>query len=169
MLTRRVEQTCLLAGKGGGGTLPGLNCCVKVSPCHMGFPVVLNETQCRLRCVRSNWGLIGTGNGLGHLCYQSVRLNSTSLRSRGPLHERLFTIVLWMEHCVRVCALLHSSNRLLKISKLISWNNLSVYAFHSLFLLLSFSLQPPLSKNIMESGPDIFSWQCKNQLCHFLM
>ncbi len=166
MLTRRVEQTCLLAGKGGGGTLPGLNCCLKVSPCHMGFPVVLNETQRRLRCVRFNWGLIGTGNGLGHLCYQSVHLPSTSLRSRGPLHERPFTIVLWMEHCVRVCV--RSSKRLLKISKLISWNNLSSVRI-SLSLLLSFSLQPPLSKNIMESGPDIFSWQCKNQLCRFLM
>ncbi len=146
MLTRRVEQTCLLAGKGGGGTLPGLNCCLKVSPCHMGFPVVLNETQRRLRCVRFNWGLIGTGNGLGHLCYQSVHLPSTSLRSRGPLHERPFTIVLWMEHCVR------SSNRLLKISNWLAGIIFPVYAFHSLSCS-SFSLQPPLSKNIMESGP----------------
>lgn len=85
MLTRRVEQTCILAGKGGDGTLPGLNCCLKVSPCHMGFPVVLNETQRRLRCVRFNWGLIGTGNGLGHLCYQSVHLSSTPFTISGAL------------------------------------------------------------------------------------
>lgn len=69
---------------------------------------------------------------------------STNTRSHSALNGAL---------CVCVC----TGNTLLKISKLISWNNLSVYAFHSLFLLLSFSLQPPLSKNIMESGPDIFS------------
>lgn len=133
MLTRCVEQTCLLVGKGGGGTLPGLNCCLKVSPCHMGFPVVLNETQRRLRCVRFNWGLIGTGNGLGHLCYQSVRLPSTSLRSRGPfMNARSLQCSEWS--IVHVCV--RSSNRLLKISKLISWNNVPVYAFHSLSLLL---------------------------------
>lgn len=151
MLTRCVEQTCLLAGKEGGGTLPGLNCCLKVSPCHMGFPVVLNETQRRLRCVRFNWGLIGTGNGLGHLCYQSVHLPSTSLRSRGPppwtpVHYSA------LNGALCVCA------RLLKILKLISWYNLSCVCISlSLSLLLSFSLQLPLSKNIMESGPDIFS------------
>ncbi len=135
MLTRRVEQTCLLAGKGGGGTLPGLNCCLKVSPCHMGFPVRLNETQRRLRCVRFNWGLIGTGNGLGHLCYQSVHLPSTPFKISGvppwtPVHYCALNGAL----CACVCALVidcwKSRNWLAGII-------FPVYAFHSLSLSLS--------------------------------
>lgn len=133
--TCRTNMSINGKGRGGGGsqkrvgTLPGLNWCLKVSPCHMGFPVVPNETQRRLRCVRFNWGLIGTGNVLGHLRHQSVHLPPPpeDLRSPSPAPG------LWMEHCVR----LDAYKRLLKILKLISWNNLSCVCSLSLGAIAS--------------------------------